>query len=177
MIGKSVKQAAFLPLYTAPDRCVFKNSIVFKSFLKLSDSFLIVFTSLQLFWKHAAPFWTSIFVCKISILMGFGQPQPLSMTLPCWSFHRWNDKKAKMHYVLFCMPEISPSKLYLLRKGTDVNRYRCWVAGVTYTFTNTSIHVFLCVCADVHPAASCPLTSVTTLTVQMRIILQLCEYL
>ncbi|CAJ1059951.1 anaphase-promoting complex subunit 4 [Xyrichtys novacula] len=35
----------------------------------------------------------------------------------------WNDKKAKMHYVLFCMPEISPSKLYLLRKPTDPNRH------------------------------------------------------
>ncbi|KAM6962764.1 anaphase-promoting complex subunit 4 [Aplochiton taeniatus] len=31
----------------------------------------------------------------------------------------WNDKKANMHYVLFCMPEISPSKIYLLRKATD----------------------------------------------------------
>uniref|UniRef100_A0A3Q3WH34 Anaphase-promoting complex subunit 4 n=1 Tax=Mola mola TaxID=94237 RepID=A0A3Q3WH34_MOLML len=36
--------------------------------------------------------------------------------------YRWNDKKAKMHYVLFCMPEVSPFKLYLLRKGTDPNR-------------------------------------------------------
>uniref|UniRef100_A0AAX7VKX6 Anaphase-promoting complex subunit 4 n=1 Tax=Astatotilapia calliptera TaxID=8154 RepID=A0AAX7VKX6_ASTCA len=35
----------------------------------------------------------------------------------------WNDKKAKMHYVVFCMPEISPHKLYLLRRGTDPNRY------------------------------------------------------
>uniref|UniRef100_A0A3B3XBV2 Anaphase-promoting complex subunit 4 n=1 Tax=Poecilia mexicana TaxID=48701 RepID=A0A3B3XBV2_9TELE len=35
---------------------------------------------------------------------------------------RWNDKKGKMHCVVFCMPEISPSKLYLLRKGTDPNR-------------------------------------------------------
>lgn len=30
-----------------------------------------------------------------------------------------------MHYVLFCMPEISPFKLYLLRKGTDPNRCSC----------------------------------------------------
>uniref|UniRef100_A0A3Q3N565 Anaphase-promoting complex subunit 4 n=1 Tax=Labrus bergylta TaxID=56723 RepID=A0A3Q3N565_9LABR len=37
--------------------------------------------------------------------------------------HRWNDKKAKMHYVLFCMPEISSSKLFLLRKPTDPNKY------------------------------------------------------
>uniref|UniRef100_A0A671WSC9 Anaphase-promoting complex subunit 4 n=1 Tax=Sparus aurata TaxID=8175 RepID=A0A671WSC9_SPAAU len=57
VIGKSVKQAVFLPLYTVPER----YDLV------------------------------------------------------------WNDKKAKMHYVLFCMPEVSPSKLYLLRKGTDPN--------------------------------------------------------
>lgn len=44
--------------------------------------------------------------------------------------YRWNDKKAKMHYVLFCMPEISPCKLYLLRKGTDPNRYICVFEGV-----------------------------------------------
>uniref|UniRef100_A0A8D0APD2 Anaphase-promoting complex subunit 4 n=1 Tax=Sander lucioperca TaxID=283035 RepID=A0A8D0APD2_SANLU len=36
---------------------------------------------------------------------------------------KWNDKKAKMHNVVFCMPEISPYKLYLLRKATDPNRY------------------------------------------------------
>ncbi|XP_028300517.1 anaphase-promoting complex subunit 4 [Gouania willdenowi] len=35
----------------------------------------------------------------------------------------WNDKKTKMHYVVFCMPESSPSKLYLLRRGTDPNRH------------------------------------------------------
>uniref|UniRef100_A0A4W6E4M8 Anaphase-promoting complex subunit 4 n=1 Tax=Lates calcarifer TaxID=8187 RepID=A0A4W6E4M8_LATCA len=46
---------------------------------------------------------------------------------------RWNDKKAKMHYVVFCMPEISPCKLYLLRKGTDPNRY---------------ISVIICVCVS-----------------------------
>uniref|UniRef100_M4ABG4 Anaphase-promoting complex subunit 4 n=1 Tax=Xiphophorus maculatus TaxID=8083 RepID=M4ABG4_XIPMA len=34
---------------------------------------------------------------------------------------RWNDKKGKMHCVVFCMPEISPSRLYVLRKGTDPN--------------------------------------------------------
>ncbi|XP_034036427.1 anaphase-promoting complex subunit 4 isoform X2 [Thalassophryne amazonica] len=34
----------------------------------------------------------------------------------------WNDKKAKMHCVVFCMPEISPHKLYLLRRGTDPYR-------------------------------------------------------
>uniref|UniRef100_A0A671LMJ3 Anaphase-promoting complex subunit 4 n=1 Tax=Sinocyclocheilus anshuiensis TaxID=1608454 RepID=A0A671LMJ3_9TELE len=35
---------------------------------------------------------------------------------------RWNDKKAGMHYVVFCMPEISPSKIYILRRATDPNR-------------------------------------------------------
>lgn len=101
----------------------------------------------------------------------------ISVTLPCCSFCRWNDKKAKMHYVLFCMPEISPSKLYLLRKGTDVNRYRCWIAGAEYTIANMSIHVPLSLCTDLCPAASCPSTSVTILTVRMRIILQLSQYL
>lgn len=36
---------------------------------------------------------------------------------------QWNDKKAKMHYILFCMPEFSPTKLYFLRKATDPNRH------------------------------------------------------
>uniref|UniRef100_A0A673X923 Anaphase-promoting complex subunit 4 n=1 Tax=Salmo trutta TaxID=8032 RepID=A0A673X923_SALTR len=31
----------------------------------------------------------------------------------------YNDKKTNMHYGVFCMPEISPCKLYLLRKFTD----------------------------------------------------------
>ncbi|XDV42067.1 hypothetical protein PO909_010812 [Leuciscus waleckii] len=35
---------------------------------------------------------------------------------------RWNNKKAGMHYVVFCMPEISPSKIYILRRATDPNR-------------------------------------------------------
>ncbi|KAF7203408.1 transcript variant X1 [Nothobranchius furzeri] len=35
----------------------------------------------------------------------------------------WNDKKNKMHCVVFCMPDISPCKLYLLQKGTDPNRH------------------------------------------------------
>uniref|UniRef100_A0A8C2ZAG3 Anaphase-promoting complex subunit 4 n=1 Tax=Cyclopterus lumpus TaxID=8103 RepID=A0A8C2ZAG3_CYCLU len=42
-----------------------------------------------------------------------------------YDFYRWNDKKAKMHHVVFCMPEISPGKLYVLRKGTDPNRCVC----------------------------------------------------
>lgn len=57
---------------------------------------------------------------------------------------RWNDKKAKMHYILFCMPEISPSKLYLLRKGTDVNRYGRLAAGsrCTFIYLNKPFDVF-----------------------------------
>ena len=36
--------------------------------------------------------------------------------------NRWNDKKANMHYVVFTMPEGSPSKLYMLRRATDPYR-------------------------------------------------------
>ncbi|KAL7397251.1 hypothetical protein ABVT39_019237 [Epinephelus coioides] len=68
VIGKSVKQAVFLPLYTVPES---------------------------------------------------SENTPRLFELPSL----WNDKKAKMHHVVFCMPEISPSKLYLLRKGTDPNRH------------------------------------------------------
>uniref|UniRef100_A0A9J8AG86 Anaphase-promoting complex subunit 4 n=2 Tax=Cyprinus carpio TaxID=7962 RepID=A0A9J8AG86_CYPCA len=39
------------------------------------------------------------------------------------TFMRWNDKKAGMHYVVFCMPDISPSKIYILRRATDPNSY------------------------------------------------------
>ncbi|XP_018525434.1 anaphase-promoting complex subunit 4 isoform X1 [Lates calcarifer] len=68
IIGKSVNQAVFLPLYTVPES---------------------------------------------------SENTPRLFELPSL----WNDKKAKMHYVVFCMPEISPCKLYLLRKGTDPNRH------------------------------------------------------
>ncbi|XP_010870461.1 anaphase-promoting complex subunit 4 [Esox lucius] len=34
----------------------------------------------------------------------------------------YNDKKANLHYVVFCMPEVSPCKLYLLRRSTEPNR-------------------------------------------------------
>ncbi|KAJ8397492.1 hypothetical protein AAFF_G00437680 [Aldrovandia affinis] len=34
----------------------------------------------------------------------------------------WNDKKAGLHYVVFTMPEASPSQLYLMRRSTDPNR-------------------------------------------------------
>ncbi|KAM9832669.1 anaphase-promoting complex subunit 4 [Neosynchiropus ocellatus] len=44
---------------------------------------------------------------------------PQHRKLPCL----WNDKKAKMHYAVFCMPDISPRKIYILRKGTDPNRH------------------------------------------------------
>ncbi|XP_034387447.1 anaphase-promoting complex subunit 4 [Cyclopterus lumpus] len=68
VIGKSVKQAVFLPLYTVPES---------------------------------------------------SESTPRLFELPSL----WNDKKAKMHHVVFCMPEISPGKLYVLRKGTDPNRH------------------------------------------------------
>uniref|UniRef100_A0A8D3EES3 Anaphase-promoting complex subunit 4 n=1 Tax=Scophthalmus maximus TaxID=52904 RepID=A0A8D3EES3_SCOMX len=67
VIGKSVKQAVFLPLYTVPE----------------------------------------------------SSNTPRLFELPSL----WNDKKTKMHYVVFSMPDISPCKLYLLRKGTDPNRH------------------------------------------------------
>uniref|UniRef100_A0A672I367 Anaphase-promoting complex subunit 4 n=1 Tax=Salarias fasciatus TaxID=181472 RepID=A0A672I367_SALFA len=35
----------------------------------------------------------------------------------------WNDKKAQMHYAVFCMPEICPCKLFIMRRGTDPSRY------------------------------------------------------
>ncbi|KAI4878273.1 hypothetical protein NFI96_011775 [Prochilodus magdalenae] len=34
----------------------------------------------------------------------------------------WNDKNGAMHNVVFCMPEISSSKIYILRRATDPNR-------------------------------------------------------
>uniref|UniRef100_A0A672Y657 Anaphase-promoting complex subunit 4 n=1 Tax=Sphaeramia orbicularis TaxID=375764 RepID=A0A672Y657_9TELE len=68
VIGKSVKQAVFLPLYTVPES---------------------------------------------------SENTPRLFELPSL----WNDKKAKMHYVVFSMPEISPCKLYLLRRATDPNRH------------------------------------------------------
>ncbi|XP_051952176.1 anaphase-promoting complex subunit 4-like [Xyrauchen texanus] len=34
----------------------------------------------------------------------------------------WNDKKAGMHYIVFCMPEISPNKIFILRRATDPSR-------------------------------------------------------
>uniref|UniRef100_A0A7N6BQX6 Anaphase-promoting complex subunit 4 n=1 Tax=Anabas testudineus TaxID=64144 RepID=A0A7N6BQX6_ANATE len=80
IIGKSVKQAVFLPLYTVPES---------------------------------------------------SENTPRLFELPSL----WNDKKGKKHYVVFCMPEISPSKLYLLRKGTDPNRY----VSVIMCFLSVSI--------------------------------------
>ncbi|XP_030628462.1 anaphase-promoting complex subunit 4 [Chanos chanos] len=67
VIGRSVKQAVCLPLYTVPES---------------------------------------------------SENTPRLFELPSL----WNDKKARMHYVVFCMPEISPSKIYILRRGTDPSR-------------------------------------------------------
>ncbi|TSN30215.1 SLAIN motif-containing protein 2 [Bagarius yarrelli] len=36
--------------------------------------------------------------------------------------HLWNDKNAGLHYAVFCMPEISTSKICILRRATDPNR-------------------------------------------------------
>ncbi|KAK1897284.1 Anaphase-promoting complex subunit 4 [Dissostichus eleginoides] len=69
VIGRSVTQAVFLPLYTVPGRC--------------------------------------------------GPMEIPLYTVP----GRWNDKKNKMHHVVFCMPEVSPCKVFLLRRGTDPHRH------------------------------------------------------
>lgn len=34
----------------------------------------------------------------------------------------WNDKNAGLHYAVFCMPEMSTSKICILRRATDPNR-------------------------------------------------------
>ncbi|XP_063747363.1 anaphase-promoting complex subunit 4 [Eleginops maclovinus] len=68
VIGRSVQQAVFLPLYTVPES---------------------------------------------------SENTPRLFELPSL----WNDKKAKMHVVVFCMPEVSPCKLFLLRRGTDPTRH------------------------------------------------------
>lgn len=55
VIGKSVKQAVFLPLYTAPDRYglkFFKYSVLFTSFLKVVKfCFFPIFVALKT--RHA----------------------------------------------------------------------------------------------------------------------------
>uniref|UniRef100_A0A8C8FMB5 Anaphase-promoting complex subunit 4 n=1 Tax=Oncorhynchus tshawytscha TaxID=74940 RepID=A0A8C8FMB5_ONCTS len=47
---------------------------------------------------------------------------------------RYNDKKTNMHYGVFCMPEISPCKLYLLRKFTDPFRYNTTLRPILIWF-------------------------------------------
>uniref|UniRef100_A0AAY5EB44 Anaphase-promoting complex subunit 4 n=1 Tax=Electrophorus electricus TaxID=8005 RepID=A0AAY5EB44_ELEEL len=53
-------------------------------------------------------------------------------SLPLYSKHhvcfccRWNDKNTCMQYTVFCMPEISPSKVYILRRATDPNSDRSY---------------------------------------------------
>uniref|UniRef100_A0A669CLV9 Anaphase-promoting complex subunit 4 n=1 Tax=Oreochromis niloticus TaxID=8128 RepID=A0A669CLV9_ORENI len=87
IIGKSVKQAIFLPLYNVPES---------------------------------------------------SENTPRLFELPSL----WNDKKAKMHYVVFCMPEISPHKLYLLRRGTDPNRYISVIHGDNGNAADQSHYVY-----------------------------------
>uniref|UniRef100_A0A3B1JNX2 Anaphase-promoting complex subunit 4 n=1 Tax=Astyanax mexicanus TaxID=7994 RepID=A0A3B1JNX2_ASTMX len=51
----------------------------------------------------------------------------LSLSANCIFFScRWNDKNAAMHYIVFCMQEISPSKIYILRRATDPNSDRSY---------------------------------------------------
>uniref|UniRef100_A0A8B9KY54 Anaphase-promoting complex subunit 4 n=1 Tax=Astyanax mexicanus TaxID=7994 RepID=A0A8B9KY54_ASTMX len=51
----------------------------------------------------------------------------LSLRAKCIFFScRWNDKNAAMHYIVFCMQEISPSKIYILRRATDPNSDRSY---------------------------------------------------
>uniref|UniRef100_A0A3B5LL45 Anaphase-promoting complex subunit 4 n=1 Tax=Xiphophorus couchianus TaxID=32473 RepID=A0A3B5LL45_9TELE len=62
-----------------------------------------------------------------------------------WGPFRWNDKKGKMHCVVFCMPEISPSKLYVLRKGTDPNRCTVFQSEMSFSVLITLSHyVYSC---------------------------------
>lgn len=127
VIGKSVKQAVFLPLYTVPERYDLVSLYIY--IFKYSSIIVIkvVFIwscplSFQL-WKHSTTFWTSVFVRKTQTSWFAQRVTGVCVNVICFLRYRWNDKKAKMHYVLFCMPEVSPSKLYLLRKGTDQNRF------------------------------------------------------
>ncbi|XP_043918098.1 anaphase-promoting complex subunit 4 [Protopterus annectens] len=46
------------------------------------------------------------------------EPIPVSLELPSL----WNSKSSDLHYVVFTMPEQSPSILYLLRRSTDSSR-------------------------------------------------------
>uniref|UniRef100_A0A671NNR9 Anaphase-promoting complex subunit 4 n=1 Tax=Sinocyclocheilus anshuiensis TaxID=1608454 RepID=A0A671NNR9_9TELE len=55
---------------------------------------------------------------QTSILSLYSENTPRLFELPSL----WNDKKAGMHHVVFCMPEISPSKIYILRRATDPSR-------------------------------------------------------
>ncbi|KAF7690107.1 anaphase-promoting complex subunit 4 [Silurus meridionalis] len=50
----------------------------------------------------------------------------------------WNDKNAGMLYVIFCMPEISTSKICILRRATDPNR--SVQNGLVAIDLNTTLH-------------------------------------
>lgn len=101
-----------------------------------------------------------------------------SKTAACWYLfwtHRWNDKKANTHCVVFCMPEASPSKLYLLKKGTDSNRYISRFLGVFVGFLGYFtffIIPFCSVVTETFPTVWCLLTSAIILTIQMGTVLQ-----
>uniref|UniRef100_H9GKA5 Anaphase-promoting complex subunit 4 n=1 Tax=Anolis carolinensis TaxID=28377 RepID=H9GKA5_ANOCA len=78
---------------------------------------------------------------SVSILFWFGEATGLISSLLFWKQVRrmrqcftrkaefpnfrklWNDKTSNLHYVLFTMLENSISKIYILRRPTDVSRY------------------------------------------------------
>uniref|UniRef100_A0A8D0AYM0 Anaphase-promoting complex subunit 4 n=1 Tax=Sander lucioperca TaxID=283035 RepID=A0A8D0AYM0_SANLU len=72
----------------------------------------------------------------LSLVHQYNEACRVCINISWLHFFRWNDKKAKMHNVVFCMPEISPYKLYLLRKATDPNRYMCVIdCGTNYVYS------------------------------------------
>lgn len=128
VIGKSVKQAAFVPLYTVPERWRASFSQINDSRCEISVMVMwFSFHSVFQLGKHTQTLWTPISVSGTRTLESFLFLKRTIWILDdhfnSWCFHRWNDKKAKMHNVVFCMPEVSPSKLYLLRKETRSNRW------------------------------------------------------
>uniref|UniRef100_A0A3Q3B170 Anaphase-promoting complex subunit 4 n=1 Tax=Kryptolebias marmoratus TaxID=37003 RepID=A0A3Q3B170_KRYMA len=75
-----------------------------------------------------------------------GKSVKQAVFLPLYAVpEKWNDKKAKMHCVVFCMPEISLCKLYLLKKGTDPNRYVSRFLGISVaSFSFRSLCFYRC---------------------------------
>uniref|UniRef100_A0A3Q1FLU1 Anaphase-promoting complex subunit 4 n=1 Tax=Acanthochromis polyacanthus TaxID=80966 RepID=A0A3Q1FLU1_9TELE len=85
-----------------------------------------------------------------------GKSVKQAVFLPLYTIpERWNDKKSKLHYVVFCMPEISPSKLYILRRGTDPSRYISGIVGVLFVSFFYQTHVNAEKCLRSHYVSSC----------------------